>query len=157
MGAKKSIRPEKAEKPGATVSPRPNARSLHCVDQEAAEAAALHDVQGMNGGAPWRAHVVLQLAWVLLRVQHHLRCSLKRDKNTTKNLTRARGRWVVCKGHCVVYLYVAMDTKKHCRPRYNECGAHMHCSVETIINKCCVMYKVILCERFSFVQLAGSQ
>lgn len=38
---------------GATVSPCPNARSLYGIDEEAAEASALQDVQGVDGGAPW--------------------------------------------------------------------------------------------------------
>ena len=57
--------------------PCPNTRRLNGVDEEASEASALHDVQRVDGGAPWRAHVVLQLARMLLRVQQHLGSSLK--------------------------------------------------------------------------------
>lgn len=64
-----------------SVSPRPDTWGFHRIDQEAAEATALQDVQCVDGGTPWWAHVVLQLAWVLLRVQQHLSCSLKRDRD----------------------------------------------------------------------------
>lgn len=37
----------------ASVSPCADAGRLHGVDKEAAEAAALHDMQGVDGGAPW--------------------------------------------------------------------------------------------------------
>lgn len=50
-------------------SPCPDARSLHCIDKEATEATALQKVQGVDGGAPWWAHIVLQLAGVLLRLK----------------------------------------------------------------------------------------
>lgn len=33
--------------------PGPNTGGLYGVDQEAAEATTLHDMQGMDGGAPW--------------------------------------------------------------------------------------------------------
>lgn len=33
--------------------PRSDARSLHRIDEETSEAAALQDVQGVDGGAPW--------------------------------------------------------------------------------------------------------
>ena len=33
--------------------PSPNTGSLDSVDEEAAEATTLHDVQGVDGGAPW--------------------------------------------------------------------------------------------------------
>lgn len=33
--------------------PSPNTRGLYSIDEEAAEAATLHDVQGVDGGAPW--------------------------------------------------------------------------------------------------------
>lgn len=33
--------------------PRPNTGRLDSVDQKAAEAATFHDMQGMDGGAPW--------------------------------------------------------------------------------------------------------
>lgn len=62
---------------GVTVSPCSYAWGLYRIDQEASEAAALQHVQGVDGGATWWAHIVLQLARVLLRVQQHLCCSLK--------------------------------------------------------------------------------
>lgn len=33
--------------------PSPNTGGLYSVDQEAAEATTLHDVKGVDGGAPW--------------------------------------------------------------------------------------------------------
>lgn len=44
----------------------PNTRGLYSIDEEAAEAPTLHDMQGMDGGTPWRTHIVLELPWVLL-------------------------------------------------------------------------------------------
>ena len=108
----------------ATVSPCPDARRLHRINQEAAEAAALHDVQGVDRGAPWWAHVVLQLAGVLLRVQQHLSSSLKgngnmraglrkqRDKGfirgTTKLFTAAQS-WVTDSNSCAIQWNVVVN------------------------------------------------
>lgn len=66
--------------------PGPNAGGLYSVDEQGAEAPTLHDVQGVNGGAPWGANVVLQLARVLLRVQQHFGCSLWERQNRDMNI-----------------------------------------------------------------------
>lgn len=66
------------------TSPCPDTRSLHGVDEQTAESATLHHVQGVDGGSPRGTHVVLQLARVQLRVQQHLSCSLwvKEERQT---------------------------------------------------------------------------
>lgn len=51
--------------------PCADAGSLHSVDEEGAEAPALQDVQGVDGGPAGRADIVPQLAWVLFGVQQH--------------------------------------------------------------------------------------
>lgn len=65
---------------GALAPPRcppcPNARSLNSIDQERAKATALQEVQGMDGGSPRRADVVLQLTRMLLRFQQHFGSTL---------------------------------------------------------------------------------
>lgn len=81
----------KSALPSAADSPCPDAGSLYRIDQQAAEAAALQEVQGMDGRTPWWAHVVLQLAWVLLWVKKHLSCSLCGSRIGTK-LTVLRGK-----------------------------------------------------------------
>lgn len=48
--------------------PRPDAGSLHSIDQQRAKATALQEVQGMDGGSAGRADVVLQLTGMLLRL-----------------------------------------------------------------------------------------
>lgn len=65
-------------------SPCPDTRSLHGVDEQTAESATLHHVQGVDGGSPRGTHIVLQLARVQLRVQQHLSCSLgvKEERET---------------------------------------------------------------------------
>lgn len=123
---------EKSDSGGKVVdvtddfSPRPDARRLHGIDEETPEAAALQNVQGVDGGAPWRAHVVLELARVLLRVQQHLGGSLRKSRKQSNGLKTKRGDQG---GKLILILHSHEMLRQHRGSKQQRCFSHHYCQI----------------------------
>lgn len=69
--------------------PCADAGGLDSIDEQGAEAPTLQEVQGMDGGPPGGADIVLELAWVLVRVQQHLGSPLEHRRKMSTHLPQA--------------------------------------------------------------------